>query len=77
VQRPARRASRRQRIEAINAYIFMAPAILGLLLFTLGPMAASFLLSFTEYNILTDPRWNGLANYEKLFNDKLFWQSLK
>ncbi len=77
VQRPARRASRRQRIEALNAYIFMAPAILGLLLFTLGPMAASFLLSFTEYNILTDPRWNGLANYEKLFNDKLFWQSLR
>ncbi|NWG21413.1 MAG: sugar ABC transporter permease [Chloroflexi bacterium] len=55
----------------------MSPAILGLLLFTLGPMAASLLLSFTEYNIITDPEWIGIDNYVELFNDRLFWQSLR
>lgn len=69
--------SRKRRSEAIHAYIFMSPAILGLLLFTLGPMAASFLLSFTEYNIITDPEWIGIDNYVELFNDRLFWQSLR
>jgi multiple sugar transport system permease protein len=63
VPRKVRRTSHRQRREALNAYIFMAPAILGLLFFTLGPMVASIMLSFTEYNILTDPRLNCLAIY--------------
>ncbi len=75
--RLGRSTSRKRRSEAIHAYIFMSPAILGLLLFTLGPMAASLLLSFTEYNIITDPEWIGIDNYVELFNDRLFWQSLR
>jgi multiple sugar transport system permease protein len=55
----------------------MSPAILGLLLFTLGPVVASLFLSFTEYNILTPPTWIGLQNYTEMFQDPLFWQSLK
>ncbi|HWQ13794.1 MAG TPA: sugar ABC transporter permease [Roseiflexaceae bacterium] len=63
--------------EALHAYVFMAPAILGLLLFTLGPVVASLLLSFTEYNLLTDPEWVGLANYAEMFQEPLFWQALR
>ena len=68
------RAPRRWNREALHAYVFMSPAILGLLLFTLGPVVASLLLSFTEYNILTDPEWIGLQNYAEMFQDRLFWQ---
>lgn len=68
---------RRWNREALHAYVFMLPAILGLLLFTLGPVVASLFLSFTEYNILTAPTWVGLANYTEMFQDRLFWQSLR
>ena len=71
------RLSRRTR-EAIDAYVFMSPAILGLLLFFLGPMIVSFLLSFTEYDILVgSANWVGLENYREMFADELFWKSLR
>jgi multiple sugar transport system permease protein len=71
------RTPRRWTREAFHSYVFMSPAILGLLLFTLGPVVASLFLSFTEYNILTPPTWIGLQNYTEMFQDPLFWQSLK
>lgn len=73
----SRRRSRRLRAEAFHAYVFMSPAILGLLLFTLGPVIASLFLSFTKYNLITDPVWIGLKNYVDMFNEELFWQSLR
>ncbi len=63
--------------ESLDCYIFMSPAILGLLIFTLGPILASVYFSFTEYDILDSPIWIGFANYIKLYNDPFFWLSLK
>lgn len=61
----------------IDAYIFISPTVIGLLVFLLGPIVASAFLSFTEYNILNDPKWIGMRNYTKLFQDGLFWQALR
>jgi multiple sugar transport system permease protein len=74
---PAHRPARRWTREAFHAYVFMSPAILGLLLFTLGPVVASLLLSFTEYNILTPPEWIGFENYSAMLQEPLFWQALR
>ena len=64
--------------ESIWAYLFVAPWIVGFLIFTVGPMAASLYYSFTKYNIVDTPVWRGLDNYIKLaLNDPLFWHSLK
>jgi multiple sugar transport system permease protein len=63
--------------DAIWSYFFVAPFILGLILFTIGPMIASLYYSFTEYNILTPPKWIAFENYTKLMADPLFWQSIK
>ncbi|MEW6716450.1 MAG: sugar ABC transporter permease [Chloroflexota bacterium] len=64
--------------EAVWAYLFISPWILGFLIFTIGPMLASLYYSFTSYNIISAPVWKGLTNYIKLFsNDPLFWHSLK
>src|SRR3712207_180955 len=64
--------------EAIDAYVFMSPAILGLLIFFLGPMVVSFYLSFTEYDLLLGTaNWIGLENYREMFADELFWKSLR
>jgi multiple sugar transport system permease protein len=73
----ARRAPRRWNREALHGYVFMSPAILGLLIFTLGPIIISLFLSFTDYNIITDPEWVGLDNYAEMFQAPLFWQALR
>lgn len=64
------------RREAFWAYAFIAPWIIGFLIFTIGPMLASLFFSFTDYNIVESPRWIGVANYVNLFHDSLFWHSL-
>jgi len=46
--------------------------------FFLYPMGASLYYSFTSYDLLSSPRWVGLANYRFLFTkDPLFWQSVR
>jgi multiple sugar transport system permease protein len=64
------------RREALWAYAFITPWIIGFLIFTVGPMLASLFFSFTEYDIVTPPRWIGITNYVNLFHDQLFWHSL-
>lgn len=69
--------TRLQAQEAIWGYIFLIPWVFGLLIFVLGPILASFYLSFTQYNVLTPPRFIGLGNYVHAFTaDTLFWPSL-
>jgi len=63
--------------DTIWSYFFISPFLIGLILFTIGPMIASLYYSFTQYNILTPPRWIGTENYTKLLTDPLFWQSIK
>ncbi|MBD8689700.1 MULTISPECIES: carbohydrate ABC transporter permease [Rhizobium/Agrobacterium group] len=56
---------------------YLSPYIIGLLIFTTLPFMASLYLSFTNYNLLDQPTFTGLANYIKLFtNDRTFRKSL-
>ncbi|MYC94217.1 MAG: sugar ABC transporter permease [Caldilineaceae bacterium SB0661_bin_32] len=63
--------------ETFFGWLFIVPAVLGLLFFRLGPVFASFYLSFTKYEIITAPRWIGFANYTKLLNDALWLRSIE
>jgi multiple sugar transport system permease protein len=65
------------RREAITFYILIAPWFIGFLIFLAYPMLRSLYLSFTSYNLLSPPEWVGLRNFERIFNDPRFWQSLK
>lgn len=57
---------------------YVAPYIIGLLMFTAFPFVASFYLSFTDYDLLSRPEFIGTDNYEKLFTrDRTFDKSLK
>ncbi len=71
----ARRSTVARR-RVILGLAFCAPAILGLLFFTLYPIAASFYYSFTRYSVMKPPVWVGPANYANLLRDGLFWRSL-
>jgi multiple sugar transport system permease protein len=60
------------------AYLFIAPALILFLIFIFIPLFASLYLSFTEYNVLTAPRWVGLQNFATiLFHDPRFWKAFQ
>jgi multiple sugar transport system permease protein len=68
-----------KRFIARNApgYIFLSPWLLGFFLLALGPILASLYLSFTKYDMVSDPRWVGFDNYVYMFTrDRRFWKAL-
>ncbi|NPV08514.1 MAG: sugar ABC transporter permease [Anaerolineae bacterium] len=66
----------RQR-EALDFYIGVSPWFIGFVLFSMGPIIASLVLSFTQWQILASPQWIGLSNYRYLVaDDEIFWVSL-
>jgi len=64
-----RSRGRARRRETWVAFAFLSPAIAGFLVFVLGPALAAVALSFYDYDVLTAPRWVGLANYAQFFRD--------
>ena len=72
----ARRRSPLLRREARDACIFLAPWIIGFVIFTAGPMIASVVLIFTNWEIITPPTFAGLANLQHLVHDPLFFIAL-
>ena len=62
------------RYAKITPYLFILPMLIGLLVFRLGPIAASFGISFTSWNVLSPPRWIGLENYRQLLASPIFWE---
>lgn len=69
-QKPANRDNR-------AALIFLAPWLVGLVTFTVGPMLASLALSFTDYNLLQPPKWAGLDNFVEMAGDSRLHNSLR
>jgi multiple sugar transport system permease protein len=63
--------------RTIIGYIFIAPFILGFLLWFLLPALVAANLTFQRWNLLSPPTYIGTANIERLFNDPLLVQSLK
>ena len=54
--------------------VFIAPWLIGLIGLQVYPFVASLFYSFTEYNIMSSPKWIGLANYVKLFTAGLVFR---
>ena len=63
--------------ENRTAFFFLLPWFLGLFAITLGPMAASLFLSFTDYNLLQPAKFSGLDNFTRMIGDERLHQSLK
>jgi multiple sugar transport system permease protein len=70
------RRSNHQAKQNLMGYLFISPWLIGFLTFALWPFLRSIYLSFTRYNIVTEPKWVGFANYRMLLTqDELFWKS--
>ncbi|MEO0770937.1 MAG: sugar ABC transporter permease, partial [Cyanobacteria bacterium J06649_4] len=63
----------------LTPYLFLAPALIVLALVVFWPALQAFRLSFMEYgyDVTQAPDWVGLKNFERLFKDKTFWQTLQ
>ena len=57
-------------------WILVFPTLIGLVIFRLIPIVSSFFLSFTKWNLITDPKFIGLKNFTELFSDPVFWKIL-
>jgi multiple sugar transport system permease protein len=63
--------------DTLRGYLFILPVVLGLLIWTFGPMIASAYYSLTDYKIISSPEFVGIKNFVDLFtNDKDFVNSL-
>jgi len=61
----------------LDGFIFILPWMIGMIIFQLGPMISSFLLTFTRYDVITPAKFIGIENFKKIFaNDPLFYKSL-
>ena len=62
--------------NALKGYGFLLPNIIGFTIFTLIPIVASFVLSFTNWDGFGDIKFVGMSNFIKLFSDKIFKVSM-
>ena len=71
VKRCRRNPLKRQ--EALTGWLFVAPAVTGFAVFTAFSMCYSLYISFTDWNILSDPKFVGWQNYINLFTRDIFF----
>lgn len=67
-QQRSRRFARKWQ-DAIWAYAFIAPLVVGLLIFYIWPIVQTIYFSFTNWGFFGGYRWTGLTNYQTLFSD--------
>lgn len=65
------------RKQAVAGWLFLLPALLLFGLFLFFPLGFAVYMSFTQWGMIGQPRWIGLANYVDLFRDPVFWTALK
>ncbi|EWM12333.1 ABC transporter permease component [Kutzneria sp. 744] len=58
------------------AMLLIAPAVIGFLVFFAYPTVQGIYYSFTDFHVLSPPNWVGLANFQQLLGDDVFWHSL-
>lgn len=67
---------RLMRGERFWVWVFLTPTLIGLLLGSLGPVAAVIVISFADWDVLTPPTFAGLDNYQRLITDTTFSKAL-
>jgi multiple sugar transport system permease protein len=63
------------RNQTIAGYVFLLPNLIGFTVFTLFPVAAALVISFTNWDGFNNAEFIGIKNYLKLFKDSRFLTS--
>lgn len=74
---PAGRSTFHLRRQGRAAHVFLIPWLAGVVLVTAAPMLASLYLAFTNYNVLSTPKFIGLENFARMGSDDRFWKSVR
>jgi len=61
----------------LTAYLFIAPWLIFLLVFVAGAIVLALYFSFTDYDLLSDPVFVGLKNYQKALQDESFLHAIR
>lgn len=59
----------RTRGTRLLAVLFLAPTVVGIVVFTVVPIVGSVVLSLFQWDVIDDPRWAGAANYREILTD--------
>ncbi|HHV83497.1 MAG TPA: sugar ABC transporter permease [Tepidanaerobacter syntrophicus] len=62
--------------EALTGWLFILPTLIGFCIFTFGSIIYSFIISFTNWDLLSPKKFIGLKNYINVFKDNFFWQCM-
>ena len=68
---------RKQTLSKLTPYLFLIAPLIIYLIWVIGPMFYTFYLSLTNWDGLSTPDFIGFQNYQKLFEDPVFYTSLK
>ena len=74
---PTKRRGARRRRNQIAGLLFVAPALLLVLVFFVIPLGLAFWMSLHNWPLLGKPRFIGVGNYVRLVQDAQFWSSLR
>jgi multiple sugar transport system permease protein len=55
--------------EIVAAFLFLSPALVGFVIFIIGPLFTSFGLSLVKWDIINKMKFVGLSNFKTLFHD--------
>lgn len=67
----------KKKFQFNSAYLYLLPWLIGFIVFKLNPFYNSLVLSFQQNNLIREPKWVQLQNYQQLlFEDELFKTSL-
>ncbi len=71
------KASGGTRGQGLVAHIFLLPWMIGMVGVTAGPLVASLVLAFTDYDLLSTPQFIGLDNFVRMAGDERFWAAVR
>ena len=69
--------SKAARREERAGFLFASPWLIGMVIFLIGPIVASVLLSLTDWNLISPAKWVGIENYRDMVADRNFRQSIR
>ncbi len=65
------------RRQSLQAWLFLAPALVLLAMFSFWPVGYGSYLAFTDFSLIRPTRWVGLENFEYIFDNEMFVTGLK
>ena len=68
---------RRTRRRKLIGFLYVTPALLFVPAFTLYPFARMFWISLNDWSLITPPKYVGLDNFRRAFDDDQTWTSLR